>query len=84
MHHGININVLKTGEKNKKIMIERINELAKIAKTRQLTKEEEKERKELREQYIKNFKNRFQNELNNVYIKNEDGTITKLEKKNDN
>ena len=65
-------------------MIERINELAKIAKTRQLTKEEEKERKELREQYIKNFKNIFQNELNNVYIKNEDGTITKLEKKNDN
>lgn len=65
-------------------MIERINELAKIAKTRQLTKEEEKKRKELREQYIKNFKNRFQNELNNVYIKNEDGTITKLEKKNDN
>lgn len=65
-------------------MIERINELAKIAKTRQLTKEEEIERKELREQYIKNFKNRFQNELNNVYIKNEDGTITKLEKKNDN
>ena len=65
-------------------MIERINELAKIAKTRQLTKEEEKERKELREQYIKNFKNRFQNELNNVYIKNEDVTITKLEKKNDN
>ena len=65
-------------------MIERINELAKIAKTRQLTKEEEKERKELREQYIKNVKNRFQNELNNVYIKNEDGTITKLEKKNDN
>lgn len=65
-------------------MIERINELAKIAKTRQLTKEEDKERKELREQYIKNFKNRFQNELNNVYIKNEDGTITKLEKKNDN
>ena len=65
-------------------MIERINELAKIAKTRQLTKEEEKERKELREQYIKNFKNRFQNELNNVYIKNEDGTITKLEKKSDN
>lgn len=65
-------------------MIERINELTKIAKTRQLTKEEEKERKELREQYIKNFKNRFQNELNNVYIKNEDGTITKLEKKNDN
>ena len=65
-------------------MIERINELAKIAKTRQLTKEEEKERKELREQYIKNFKNKFQNELNNVYIKNEDGTITKLEKKNDN
>ena len=65
-------------------MIERINELAKIAKTRQLTKDEDKERKELREQYIKNFKNRFQNELNNVYIKNEDGTITKLEKKNDN
>ena len=65
-------------------MIERINELAKIAKTRKLTSEEEKERKELREQYIKNFKNRFQNELNNVYIKNEDGTITKLEKKNDN
>lgn len=64
-------------------MIERINELAKIAKTRKLTSEEEKERKELREQYIKNFKNRFQNELNNVYIKNEDGTITKLEKKND-
>ena len=65
-------------------MIERINELAKIAKTSQLTKEEEKQRKQLREQYIINIKNRFQNELNNVYIKNEDGTITKLEKKNDN
>lgn len=61
-------------------MIERINELSKINKTRKLTKEELAEQKKLREEYLKNFKERFKKDLDNIYIKNEDGTITKYEK----
>jgi len=40
-------------EKNK---IDRINELGRIAKTRELTEEEQKERQTLREEYIAYFR----------------------------
>ena len=39
-----------------KIKIDRINELARLSKVRELTDEEKKEQKALREEYIKDFK----------------------------
>lgn len=58
--------------------IKRINELAKLAKTRKLTKKEELERTKLREEYIKGFRNNFKSQMENVYIKEKDGSVTKL------
>jgi uncharacterized protein YnzC (UPF0291/DUF896 family) len=59
-------------------MIERINELSKLSKERSLTPEELKEQQELRKQYIENFKNNFKSQMTNVYIKEEDGSLTKV------
>ena len=39
-----------------KAKIDRINELGRLAKTRELSEEEQAERKALREEYIKDFK----------------------------
>ncbi|WP_084280896.1 DUF896 domain-containing protein [Alkaliphilus transvaalensis] len=46
--------------------IARINELAKIAKTRTLTAEEEKERATLRKEYIESFKKSFKQQLDSI------------------
>lgn len=59
-------------------MIERINELSKLSKERSLTPEELKEQQELRKQYIENFKSNFKTQMKNVYIKEEDGSLTKV------
>jgi uncharacterized protein YnzC (UPF0291/DUF896 family) len=59
-------------------MIERINELSKLSKERNLTEAELKEQQELRKQYIENFKNNFKSQMTNVYIKEEDGSLTKV------
>ena len=59
-------------------MIERINELSKLSKERSLTPEELKEQQELRKQYIESFKNNFKSQMKNVYIKEEDGSLTKV------
>lgn len=59
-------------------MIERINELSKLSKERSLTPEELKEQQELRKQYIENFKNNFKSQMTNLYIKEEDGSLTKV------
>ena len=59
-------------------MIERNNELSKLSKERSLTPEELKEQQELRKQYIENFKNNFKSQMTNVYIKEEDGSLTKV------
>ena len=56
-------------------MIERINELSKLSKERSLTPEELKEQQELRKQYIEN---NFKSQMTNVYIKEEDGSLTKV------
>lgn len=61
-------------------MIERINELSKISKERKLTEAELKEQQELRKQYIENFKSNFKNQMKNVYIKEEDGSLTQVGK----
>lgn len=59
-------------------MIERINELSKISKERKLTEAELKEQQELRKQYIENFKANFKTQMKNVYIKEEDGSLTQV------
>lgn len=62
-------------------MIKRINELAKKSKAEGLTEEEKKEQAELRQQYIKAFRQGMQNTLDNVYIMDKDGNKRKVEKR---
>ncbi len=59
-------------------LLERINELAHIAKERALTEEETKERDELRQQYIKEYRASIRGILENTYIQRPDGTKEKL------
>ena len=56
----------------------RINELAKIAKTRALTEEEQAERTRLRKEYLAEFRKAFQQQLDNTYVQYDDGTKVKL------
>lgn len=51
----------------------RINELAKIAKERELTNEETKERLELRAKYIADFRKGFRQTLLNTRVVDEEG-----------
>lgn len=59
-------------------VIDRINELAKKAKTEGLTEEETVERDKLRRIYIDNVKANLIGQLDNTYIVNPDGTKRKL------
>lgn len=60
-------------------LLDRINQLAKKAKSTGLTNDEIKERDKLRKKYIENFRKKFKNEiLDNIYIVEEDGTKNKL------
>ena len=56
----------------------RINELAKIAKTRPLTEEEQAERARLRKEYLAEFRAAFQQQLSSTYIQYDDGTKVAL------
>lgn len=56
------------------VNIERINELAHIAKTRELTAEEAAERAELRKAYLENFRSAFRRQLENTVIQHTDGS----------
>lgn len=62
-------------------MIDRINELAKKAKTVGLTEEETAERDKLRRAYIDGYKASLIGQLNNTYIVQPDGTKKKIQKK---
>lgn len=46
----------------------RINELAKIAKERELTAEELEERKILRQEFLENFRAGFRQQLDNITV----------------
>ncbi len=61
--------------------LDRINELAKKAKTEELTPEEKAEQKKLREEYILEFRAGMRGILDNTYIQYPDGTKVKVEKK---
>lgn len=54
--------------------IKRINELAKIAKERELTPQELEERDRLRKEYIADFRASFSAQLDNTVIRRPDGT----------
>ena len=62
-------------------ILPRLNELAKLAKERPLTPEEEAERAALRKQYLVTFRQAFQQQLDNTYILRPDGTKKKIQRK---
>ena len=61
--------------------IKRINELYHKSKAEGLTPEEAQEQQILRREYIEAFKRNMRGTLNNISIKEEDGSITDLGEK---
>lgn len=61
--------------------IARINELYKKSKAEGLTEAEKKEQQILRREYIDAFRNNLRGQLNNISIKEPDGSITNLGEK---
>lgn len=61
--------------------IRRINELYHKAKEEGLTEEEKEEQKILRQEYIEAFRENLRGQLNNISIKEKDGTIVNLGEK---
>lgn len=72
-------------KKGQKIMddkkVARINELYHKSKAEGLTPEELKEQQILRKEYIDSFKRNLRGQLNNISIKEKDGSITNLGEK---
>jgi len=62
----------------KKEKIDRINELA---KKKELTEEEKLEQKQLRQEYIDEYKNNLKAQLDNTYIVDDNGKKEKLKQK---
>lgn len=62
--------------------VERINFLARKAKSEGLTPEELQEQKQLREAYIAGFRRSLQSQLDNTVILRPDGTAHRLKRKN--
>ena len=65
----------------KKAKIDRINELARLAKERELTEEELAERVVLRKEYIEEFRRNTISVLENTYIVTPDGKKHPLPRK---
>ena len=61
--------------------IDRINELARLSRTRELTEAESKEQQTLRREYIDAFKASLTGILDNTTIQYPDGTKKKVEHK---
>ena len=61
--------------------VARINELYHKSKPEGLTPEELKEQQILRKEYIDSFKRNLRGQLNNISIKEKDGSITNLGEK---
>lgn len=55
--------------------IDRISELTRISRTRELTAEEQAERQELRNEYRRAFTMSLSSQLDNVSIKQPDGSV---------
>ena len=63
--------------------IARINALYKKSKAEGLTEEEAKEQHALRQEYLDNVRKNLRNQLNNIDVKEADGTIVNLGEKYD-
>ena len=63
-------------------VIARINELARIAKNRPLTPEEESERAELRQRYIASVRANLRAQLDSTYVVDEKGNKRSLREAN--
>lgn len=63
--------------------IERINELTRLSRERELTHEELVEREALRREYLDGFRQNARAVLENVRLKRPDGTLESLKKKED-
>ena len=61
--------------------LNRINELAALAKERELTEEEKAERDALRKEYIAEWRRGAEQVLENTYVIGPDGVKRKLDKK---
>lgn len=61
--------------------LDRINELARLAKERELTPEELSERDTLRREYVAEWRRGAEQVLENTYIQTPDGKKHKLQKK---
>ena len=61
--------------------IQRINELYNKAKAEGLTEEEKKEQQVLRKQFIDDVKRNLRGQLDNISVKEADGSITNLGEK---
>lgn len=61
-----------------KAKIDRINQLARKAKNEGLTDEEKLEQQKLRDEYRADFKASLVGQLDRVYIKEQDGSTTKV------
>lgn len=61
--------------------IDRINELYRKSQTQGLSEEEKKEQDKLRKEYILAIRNDLRGTLNNISIKEKDGSITELKDK---
>ena len=61
--------------------LERINELARLAKERNLSAEELEERDQLRKEYIAEWRRGAEQVLENTYIVTPDGKKTKLQRR---
>ena len=66
-----------------KAKVDRINELARLSKTRELTEEEKAEQAALRAEYVAEFRASFASQLDHTVIQRPDGSKEKL-KKSDN
>ena len=60
----------------------RINELARLSKTRELTEEEKEEQAKLRKEYIMLVHNNLRGQLDNISIVEPDGNVRPLKPKN--
>ena len=63
--------------------IERINELTRLSRERELTHEELVKREALRREYLDGFRQNARAVLENVRLKRPDGTLEPLKKKED-
>jgi len=63
-------------------VIARINELARIAKTRALTLQEEEERSALRQRYIASVRSNLRAQLDNTFVVDDKGNKRSLKEAN--